>query len=107
MIKWILQKIVGSKNQRELRRIRPTVSRINEIEEALQREPEEKLRELTRKWQAHLSRFHALEAAPRPQLERMDAEGLQQQAAYLQDRLDRLRSDYPSLPSKVDASVDS
>ncbi|MDB6079451.1 MAG: hypothetical protein JWO82_3198, partial [Akkermansiaceae bacterium] len=25
MIKWILQKIVGSKNQREVRRIRPTV----------------------------------------------------------------------------------
>ena len=47
MIKWILQKIVGSKNQRELRRIRPTVVRINEIEEALQREPEEKLRERT------------------------------------------------------------
>jgi len=107
MIKWILQKIVGSKNQRELRRIRPTVSRINEIEEALQREPEEKLRELTRKWQAHLSRFHALDAAPRPQLERMDAEGLGQQAAYLQDRLDRLRSDYPLLPSKVDASIES
>ena len=107
MIKWILQKIVGSKNQRELRRIRPTVSRINEIEEALQREPEEKLRELTQKWQAHLSRYHVLDAAPRPQLERMDAEGLAQQAAYLQDRLDRLRSDYPSLPSKVDASVDS
>ena len=37
MIKWILQKIVGSKNQRELRRIRPTVERIKEIEEALQR----------------------------------------------------------------------
>ena len=46
MIKWILQKIVGSKNQREVRRIRPTVARINEIEEALQREPEEKLREI-------------------------------------------------------------
>jgi preprotein translocase subunit SecA len=107
MIKWILQKIVGSKNQRELRRIRPTVSRINEIEEALQREPEEKLRELTRKWQDHLSRFHVLDAAPRPQLERMDDEGLRQQAAYVQDRLDRLRSDYPLLPSKVDAAVDS
>ena len=45
MIKWILQKIVGSKNQREVRRIRPTVARINEIEEALQREPVEKLLE--------------------------------------------------------------
>jgi hypothetical protein len=66
MIKWILQKIVGSKNQRELRRIKPTVARINEVEEALQREPEEKLRELTTKWQTHLARYHDLEIAPKP-----------------------------------------
>jgi preprotein translocase subunit SecA len=38
MIKWILQKIVGSKNQREVRRLRPVAARINEIEEALQRD---------------------------------------------------------------------
>ena len=63
MIKWILQKIVGSKNQRELRRIRPTVERIKEIEEALQREPEEKLREMTAKWQDYLSRYHDLQVA--------------------------------------------
>ena len=63
MIKWILQKIVGNKNQREIRRIRPTVERIKEIEEALQREPEEKLREMTTKWQQHLSPYHELKVA--------------------------------------------
>ncbi|MGL5017739.1 MAG: hypothetical protein ACRDBP_06380, partial [Luteolibacter sp.] len=72
MIKWILQKIVGSKNQREVRRIRPTVARINEIEEALQREPVEKLVEFTRKWQSHLARYHALEVPARPVIERME-----------------------------------
>jgi len=101
MIKWILQKIVGSKNQRELRRIRPTVGRINEIEEALQREPVEKLQEMTAKWKDYLSRYHPLEIAAKPQLERMDAEALQAQAAIMQDRLDRLRDENPSLPAKV------
>ena len=107
MIKWILQKIVGSKNQREIRHIRPTVERIKEIEEALQREPEEKLRELTAKWQQHLSRYHVLDVATKPQLERMDAAGLAEAAAYMEDRLGRLRDEFPSLPAKVESSVES
>ena len=101
MIKWILQKIVGSKNQREVRRIRPTVSRINEIEEALQREPEEKLREMTRKWQSHLARYHALDAPPRPIIERMSREELEPVAAALEIRLAALRSEFSSLPGEV------
>jgi preprotein translocase subunit SecA len=107
MIKWILQKIVGSKNQRELRRIRPTVDRINEIEEALQREPDEKLLELTAKWKEHLSRYHPLQVATKPQLERMDAEGLAEQAALMEARLKVLREDHPSLPSRVEATAAS
>jgi len=104
MIKWILQKIVGSKNQRELRRIRPTVERIKEIEEALQREPEEKLREMTAKWQDHLSRYHELKVATKPQLERMDAAALAEAASYMSSRLNRLREDFPTLPATVEAN---
>ncbi|WP_193211612.1 preprotein translocase subunit SecA [Luteolibacter marinus] len=107
MIKWILQKIVGSKNQRELRRIRPTVERINEIEEALQREPEEKLREMTKAWQAHLARYHVLKVATKPQLERMDAEGLAEAAEYMRGRLAPLREDFPNLPATVEATAES
>ena len=107
MIKWILQKIVGSKNQRELRRIRPTVERIKEIEEALQREPEEKLREMTAKWQDYLSRYHELKVATKPQLQRMDADGLAEAAAYMNGRLQRLRDDFPNLPAKVEANAES
>jgi preprotein translocase subunit SecA len=107
MIKWILQKIVGSKNQRELRRIRPTVERIKEIEEALQREPEEKLREMTAKWQESLSRYHELKVATKPQLQRMDADGLAEAAAYMNGRLQRLRDDFPNLPAKVEANAES
>ncbi len=101
MIKWILQKIVGSKNQREVRRIRPTVARINEIEEALQREPEEKLREMTRNWQAHLARYHTLNAPAKPLIERMGADELATTAAALEARLAPLRSEFPALPSQV------
>jgi preprotein translocase subunit SecA len=105
MIKWILQKIVGSKNQREIRRIRPTVARIREIEEALQREPEEKLRELTAKWQAHLARYHALEAPPKPVVERMSGEELREAAANLDARLAPLREEFASLPARVEATA--
>jgi preprotein translocase subunit SecA len=107
MIKWILQKIVGSKNQREVRRIRPTVDRINEIEEALQKEPLEKLRELTAKWQNHLSRYHDLQVATKPQIERMDADDLKDAAAYMEERLSRLREEFPSLPGRVEANAAS
>ena len=107
MIKWILQKIVGSKNQRELRRIRPTVERIKEIEEALQREPEEKLREMTVKWQDYLSRYHELQVAAKPQLERMDADGLADAAAYMNRRLNLLREEFTTLPAKVEATAAS
>ena len=102
MIKWILQKIVGSKNQRELRRIRPTVTRINEIEENLQREPEEKLRERTRQWQAHLARYHALDAPAKPLIERMSDDELRATAEALEQRLAPLRDEFPALPGRIE-----
>ncbi len=54
MIQWILRKIVGSKNQRELKKIWPVVRQINEIELKLQSEPAEALVQRTRRWQAEL-----------------------------------------------------
>ena len=107
MIKWILQKIVGSKNQRELRRIRPTVGRIKEIEEALQREPEEKLRELTTKWQAHLARYHDLEAPAKPVIARMSEEELSATAAALEMRFKAMRDEFPSLPATIRATPEA
>ncbi|HSP43929.1 MAG TPA: preprotein translocase subunit SecA [Luteolibacter sp.] len=105
MIKWILQKIVGSKNQREIRRILPTVSRINEVEEALQREPEEKLREMTRNWQAHLARYHVLEIPAKPVIVRMNSDELVATAASLEARLEPLRTEFPALPSRIEPTA--
>ena len=102
MIKWILQKIVGSKNQRELRRIRPTVTRINQIEETLLGKTEEELREFTAKWKAHLARYHVLEAPAKPMIERMNIEDLQATADLLEQRLAPLRNEFPSLPAMIE-----
>ncbi len=107
MIKWILQKIVGSKNMREIRRIRPTVTRINEIEQALQREPEEKLREMTAKWQAHLARYHELQVPAKPVIERMSAEELATTAKDLEERLKSLRDEFPTLPATIAATPEA
>ncbi len=107
MIKWILQKIVGSKNQREVRRIRPAVARISEIEEALQREPVEKLAEFTEKWKTHLSRYHELIVPPKPVVERMAEDELRATAEALNERLAPLREEFPSLPSSVLGTVES
>ena len=107
MIKWILQKIVGNKNQREIRRIRPVVARINEIEEALQREPEEKLRELSQKWRDHLSRYHDLKAPAKPTLYRMAADELKEVALDIESRFARMRDEFPELPASIEPTPES
>ncbi|MEX1119659.1 MAG: preprotein translocase subunit SecA [Terrimicrobiaceae bacterium] len=55
MISWILKKIVGSKNQRELRRTEPIVARINEIEAGLAGLSDDDLRARTAAWKTELS----------------------------------------------------
>jgi len=57
MFAWILKKIVGSKNQRELRRMAPAVKKINEFETALQSAPDEALRAKTLEWKDRLSKI--------------------------------------------------
>jgi preprotein translocase subunit SecA len=57
MFTWILKKIIGSKNQREVRRMLPLVAKINEIEAGLQTIPDEALREKTAAWKAELSQI--------------------------------------------------
>ncbi|WP_395736370.1 preprotein translocase subunit SecA [Prosthecobacter sp.] len=58
MFNWIIKKIIGTKNQRTVRKLQPVVVEINAIEARLQNEPEESLRERTQKWQAQFRAFH-------------------------------------------------
>lgn len=57
MFNWILKKIVGSKNQRQVRRMLPTIAKINELEADLQAQPASVLREKTATWKDELAQI--------------------------------------------------
>jgi preprotein translocase subunit SecA len=59
MIKWIIRKIIGSKNQREIRRIWPLVKKINAFDEEFKNLSDDELRAKTVTWQQELSAFEA------------------------------------------------
>ena len=52
MIKWILNKIVGSKNQREVRKLKPVVRRILDLEKSWADKDRDFLVGKTREWQS-------------------------------------------------------
>jgi preprotein translocase subunit SecA len=55
MISYIVKKFIGSKNEREVRRLRPMVAKINEFEAELQKVSEDALRQKTADWKTKLS----------------------------------------------------
>src|SRR2546430_310236 len=57
MVAWILKKILGSKNQRELKRLRPIVQRINEFDEQFKGLSEDELRAKTAVWKEELAKI--------------------------------------------------
>ncbi len=57
MINWILKLILGSKNTRELRRMQPTVRRINEIEPTYAALSDDELRAKTAAWKDELTQI--------------------------------------------------
>jgi preprotein translocase subunit SecA len=61
MVSWVLKKILGSKNQREIKRLMPTVRRINELDEQFKSLSDEALRAKTAAWQAELAAISDLE----------------------------------------------
>ncbi len=61
MVGWILKKILGSKNQRELRRLAPLVRRINEFDEQFKSLSDDGLRAKTGAWKEELSKIPALD----------------------------------------------
>jgi len=55
MIGFLIKKVFGSKNDREVKRLRPLVAKINAFEQELQKGSEEVLRQKTAAWKAELS----------------------------------------------------
>ena len=107
MLKWILQKIVGSKHQRIVKRMWPVVAKINAIEEALQQESHEALLERTAAWQKHLYRYLPMETATKREIEQMDPAQLTELSASLDERFTSLRKEFPDLPAKVEPTPEA
>ena len=61
MVGWILKKVIGSKNQREIKRMMPTVRRINEFDEQFKSLSDDELRAKTAQWK---SEFTVIEELP-------------------------------------------
>jgi len=61
MVGWILKKILGSKNQRELRRLAPIVRRVNELDEQIKSLSDDELRAKTAAWKEEFSKIPELE----------------------------------------------
>ena len=55
MFNWILKQILGSKNQRELRRMAPIIRRINEFDQQFNALPDDDLRAKTFAWKERLA----------------------------------------------------
>jgi preprotein translocase subunit SecA len=65
MVNWILKKILGSKNQREIKRLRPIVRTINEFDEQYKTLSDDELRAKTAAWKAEISTIEDPEALAR------------------------------------------
>ncbi|MBP1687577.1 MAG: secA [Deltaproteobacteria bacterium] len=91
----ILTKIIGSKNDRELKRMRPMVARINEFESSLTALSDAELRAKTDEFRA---RIRERTAAERTQLEELQARQEQQTAPSVPDDAD----DGKSLRSEIE-----
>src|SRR5205814_7036932 len=57
MIGLIVKKIIGSKNEREVKRLRPLVTQINAFEAELQKLPDDALRQKTAAWREELAKI--------------------------------------------------
>jgi preprotein translocase subunit SecA len=62
MIGFIVKKFIGSKNDREVRRLRPLVAKINAFEAELQKVPDDVLRQKTAAWKDEISQIQDKEA---------------------------------------------
>src|SRR5438128_9716197 len=61
MVGWILKKILGSKNQRELKRLMPIVRRVNEFDEQFKNLSDDALRAKTAAWKEEIEKIPELE----------------------------------------------
>ncbi len=101
MFNWIIRKIIGTKNQRTIKKIWPTVHEINRIEQQLQNEPEEALRERTAKWQETFKAFHAPAFLAGVALRVASDEQVDACLLSVAEKFERLAAHFPSLDQSI------
>ena len=106
MIKWILNKIVGSKNQREVRKLKPIVAKILAVESQWKDKDRDFLLSKTRAWQEHLHRFTPMDLPTRSVIRSMEKEQLEELAGKINERFRSLAPEFPKLP-KVEPTPES
>ena len=65
-MQWLLKKIIGTKNERDIKKVRPLVARVNELEEELQALSDSALQEKSMELRARLSDGESV-ASPSPE----------------------------------------
>jgi preprotein translocase subunit SecA len=101
MFEWIIRKIIGTKNQRAVKKLWPLAHQINEIEARLQNESEEALRERTRKWQDRFRAFHEPRFLAGVWLRIAEEEQVNDCLRALSDTFERLKPHFPSLDNAL------
>ena len=61
-MQWLLKRILGTKNERDVKKLRPLVPRINEIEKSLQALSDDALKAKTAEFKARLAKGETLDA---------------------------------------------
>ena len=101
MISWALRKLVGSKNQRVVKRLEPVVRQINEIEEGLQSLADDDLRAKTREWQERLAVFHDPPFLGGYRLQSAEEDELRTTLEKIHDQFVRMQEHFPDLDAGV------
>ncbi|HSJ04660.1 MAG TPA: preprotein translocase subunit SecA [Verrucomicrobium sp.] len=101
MFDWIVRKIIGSKNQRAVKKLWPLVNQIKEIEAKLQDQPEEVLREKTAQWQEKFRAFHEPQFLAGVWLRVADEEQVDHCLRTIADRFARLKPYFPGLDLQI------
>jgi preprotein translocase subunit SecA len=97
MFDWIIKKIIGTKNQRTVKRLQPIVAEINRIEQQLQGESDEALRERVANWKSQFRAFHTPQFLGGVSLRIADEETVNACLRHVAGYFGALKPHFPSL----------
>jgi preprotein translocase subunit SecA len=97
MFEWIIRKIIGTKNQRTVKRLQPVVAEINRLEAQLQNESDDALRQRCANWKNQFRAFHTPEFLGGVSLRIATEEQVDACLASISDYFSALKTHFPTL----------